>query len=198
MTPKEKFDRLKELLPHDERMLLIDVANSIRYSAYDAGYQAGLTAFAWWKNGQQNVGTCGTTLKSALEKRKSGYGYSPDRVDILPDHPCNEPVWKNVTSDFEREQGGERWMRTLDATCWISVLHRLTGFGYMEWETALVFLHEVKDRSRTWKDRDCLIIAGDRRDELDSMPKEELREWYAANIDGNRNSMETIIETLRP
>lgn len=30
------------------------------------GWAAGVTAFAWWKDGVQYVGTCGTTLKDAL------------------------------------------------------------------------------------------------------------------------------------
>jgi hypothetical protein len=88
MTPKEKFDRLKETLSHDDRVLLIDVANSIRYASYDAGYQAGLKAYAWWKDGQQNVGTCGRTLKQALAERKASFNYAPDHVDVLPEHPC--------------------------------------------------------------------------------------------------------------
>lgn len=73
----------------------------------------------------------------------------------------------------------------------------MTGFGYMEWETALVFVHEVEGRALTWKDSDVMIIAGDRREELDQMPKEQLRSWYAANIDGNRNSLETILHELK-
>lgn len=36
---------------------------------YDKGFIAGLTAFAWWKDGVQYVGTCGTTLKDAIERR---------------------------------------------------------------------------------------------------------------------------------
>lgn len=106
-------------------------------------------------------------------------------------------VWKDVTEESYRESGEERYVRTLDKTCWISVLYRKTGFGYYEWETALVFLHPVEGRQRTHKDMDCLIIAGDRRDELETMPKEKLREWYAANIEGNRNSMDTFIEALK-
>jgi hypothetical protein len=104
--------------------------------------------------------------------------------------------FERIKDDFNEENGGERWIRRIDPKCWVSVLHRLTGFGWMEWETAIVFIHEVKDRPLTWKDRDCLIIKGDRRNELENMPKEQLRDWYNANIEGNRNTMETIIEAL--
>lgn len=111
-----------------------------------------------------------------------------------------ESPWVEVTTDFERKQGGELWLRRIDPKCWISVLHRRTGFGWMEWETALVFIIEPGSRPQRWRgdDRDCLIISGDRRDELATMPKEQLRQWYADNIDGNRNSAETVLEALRP
>lgn len=104
----------------------------------------------------------------------------------------------SIEDGFVEEHGGARWIRRIDPMCWISAMHRMTGFGYMEWETALVFIHEVEGRERTWKDRDCLIIAGDRREELASMPKEHLCQWYADHIEGNRNSMETLLEALKP
>ena len=34
---------------------------------YKHGHDDGLRAFAWWKDGVQYVGTCGTTLKEALK-----------------------------------------------------------------------------------------------------------------------------------
>ena len=34
---------------------------------YRKGYNDGLTAFAWWKDGVQYVGTCGITLKQAMK-----------------------------------------------------------------------------------------------------------------------------------
>jgi hypothetical protein len=111
-----------------------------------------------------------------------------------------------MTEEFEkiddvmnRDDGEERWIRRIDDKCWISALYRRTGFGWMEWETAIVFIIESGSRPKRWEsdDRDCLIIGGDRREELANMPKEELRDWYAANIDGNRNSMETILCQLK-
>jgi len=33
---------------------------------YHDGYQDGLCAYAWWKDGVQYVGSCGTTLSAAL------------------------------------------------------------------------------------------------------------------------------------
>jgi hypothetical protein len=67
----------------------------------------------------------------------------------------------------------------------------------MEWETALVFRTIPTDRKETWKDREVLIIAGDRRQELNDMPLEQLKPWYYANIEGNRNSMESLIKALK-
>jgi len=107
--------------------------------------------------------------------------------------------WEECTDSFTRETGGERWIRKIDPTCWISVLHRLTGFGYMEWETAIVFKLEPGSRPRRFgpDDLDVLIIRGDHRDTLATMPKEELRKWYESNIEGNRNSMESLIQSLK-
>lgn len=112
--------------------------------------------------------------------------------------PCSA-AFVECTNDFERERHEEQWIRRIDPKCWISVLYRRTGFGWMEWETALVFIIEPGSRPKRWEsdDRDVLIIAGDRREELATMPKEQLRDWYAANIDGNRNSIETVIHALK-
>ena len=35
---------------------------------YREGYEAGLRAYAWWKEGTEYVGSCGTTLKQALKQ----------------------------------------------------------------------------------------------------------------------------------
>ena len=86
-------------------------------------------------------------------------------------------------------------MRTIDDRCWISVLHRFTGFGYWEWETAIFFIADVPQP--THNDREFLVIGGDWREELDSMPKEQLRAWYAARIDGNRTGWHTFMEAIR-
>jgi len=44
------------------------VAETSFRSGYDKGYREGLTAYAWWKDGVQYVGSCGTTLKDALKE----------------------------------------------------------------------------------------------------------------------------------
>lgn len=105
--------------------------------------------------------------------------------------------FEDITEQWNRDEGGERWIRRIDPSCWLSALYRLTGFGWHEWETAIVFVHDG-GQDRTWRDRDCLIIAGDRRAELNDMPKDKLRAWYESNINGNRNSMETILEAAKP
>ena len=35
---------------------------------YIEGLKGGVRMYAWWKDGIQYVGTCGVTLKSALER----------------------------------------------------------------------------------------------------------------------------------
>jgi hypothetical protein len=37
------------------------------YGDYTRGLKEGVRMYAWWKDGTQRVGTCGTTLKHALE-----------------------------------------------------------------------------------------------------------------------------------
>ena len=102
---------------------------------------------------------------------------------------ANEAVWKDVTNVYLAADGGERYVRTLSTDCWISVLYRLTGFGYHEWETAICF--------RNGDEQETLIIAGDRREELATMPREKLRQWYADNIEGNRNSFDSVMQAIK-
>ncbi len=112
--------------------------------------------------------------------------------------PMQNP-WEDITEDWNRKDDGERYIRRIDERHWISVLYRLTGFGHHEWETAICIVPEIIPEDwPKWKRSECLIIGGDRRDELATMPAEELRGWYDANIDGNRNSVETILEAIRP
>lgn len=56
---------------------------------YKQGFIAGLREYAWWKNGVQYVGTCGTTLWEAIQ-----------RVEQETD----KPLWSQV-KDLEEEQG---------------------------------------------------------------------------------------------
>lgn len=41
-------------------------AGAQREAAFRSGLRIGLRRFAWWKDGEQFVGTCGTTLHNAL------------------------------------------------------------------------------------------------------------------------------------
>ncbi len=109
-----------------------------------------------------------------------------------------EELWENVTAPFQVENDEERYIRRVDETCFVSALYRLTGFGYYEWETAIVVDNPVAEGvRRTYKDRDCWIIGGDRRDELGNMSKDELLKWYDANIEGNKNSFETMLNNIQ-
>jgi len=42
-------------------------------AAWLQGFLAGLREYAWWKDGTQYVGSCGTTLADALERAKKEY-----------------------------------------------------------------------------------------------------------------------------
>ena len=50
----------------EARLLLADEIKAL----LDQRYEDGLRAFAWWKDGVQYVGSCGTTLEKALEDAK--------------------------------------------------------------------------------------------------------------------------------
>ena len=56
--------------PEAFRRALVQAKNE----AWFRGFVSGLTEYAWWKDGEQYVGTCGTTLKKAIEKAKEEYG----------------------------------------------------------------------------------------------------------------------------
>ena len=51
-----------------DRMLEINHRTPEEKIAYFQGVKAGIRLYAWWKDGSQFVGTCGTTLKVALER----------------------------------------------------------------------------------------------------------------------------------
>ena len=53
--------------------------------------------------------------------------------------------FEDVTADWQQRENEKRYLRVIDDRCWISVLYRLTGFGYYEWETAIVFVAEVPE-----------------------------------------------------
>jgi len=62
------------------------LAKEIIEKIYRQGFKDGLTAFAYWSNGEQLVGTGGTTLKMALEVLEDNYTFQiPDRLDLLGD-----------------------------------------------------------------------------------------------------------------
>ena len=78
-----------------------------------------------------------------------------------------------------------RYVRTVTDNLWISVLHRLTGFGYWEWETAIC----------TREPQTCNIVRGDRRDELERLTPSEIAEWLKDH-GHEKNSMETALGIL--
>lgn len=53
----------------------------MRGKEYYEGFIAGLTEYAWWQDGIQHVGSCGTTLKTAVEQIKE-QAYLIDNVRL--------------------------------------------------------------------------------------------------------------------
>jgi len=65
-----------------------------RESDYRQGFIDGLRAFAWWKDGEQYVGSCGTLFKDVKNKPEEVAGYLP-------------PIMKKVLLDIT-EKGRTR------------------------------------------------------------------------------------------
>lgn len=94
----------------------------------------------------------------------------------------------------------ERHIMRLSDRMWVSVLHRMTGFGYLEWETAIVVIRNEDDplyqKRGKWDDRQCLIVRGDHRNTLEGMDESEIMAWYDLHQD-ERNSFETILDAAK-
>lgn len=109
-------------------------------------------------------------------------------------------IWKDVTAKHQREEGSERYLRKISDNFYISVSYRLTGFGYHEWETAIVSIYDDKDPRKfkrgTWDDRKIEIVRGDRREELGTLNEQEVIEWYKEH-GGEKNSFETILDFIK-
>ena len=107
--------------------------------------------------------------------------------------------FEEVSDAYDKETGSERHIRQLSERFWVSVLHRLTGFGYWEWETAIVIIRCDNDPKKyaqgKWDDRECLIVRGDHREALADKSEREIIEWYAEHS-GERNSMETLLAAI--
>jgi hypothetical protein len=103
-------------------------------------------------------------------------------------------MFEDKTEDYNRSEGGERHVRTVNETCWISVLHRMTGFGYMEWETAVCFIDPT---TRKHVQGSPFIVRGDWRDELAEMQESQLRAWYDSKRGDNSVTFDAILDALK-
>ena len=102
-------------------------------------------------------------------------------------------MFEDVTDDWNKKDGGERHVRTVSENCWISVLHRMTGFGYMEWETAICFRDPELNKHANGSP---MIIRGDWRAELVDVQECDLVAWYLQRIPGNQNSFDSALGFL--
>ena len=88
-------------------------------------------------------------------------------------------------SGFVAAENEHRFIRTVSDNVWVSVLYRLTGFGWYEWETAIC----------TKSPHTCTIMRGDRRTELESLSEAEVLAWRDAHQD-EKNSFETFLDKI--
>ena len=94
---------------------------------------------------------------------------------------CSAFVKVNDTGGHDK-----RFVRTISDNVWVSVLFRLTGFGWSEWETAIC----------TKEPPTCIIVIGDRRTELESLSEADVLVWRDAHQD-EKNSLETLIGCIK-
>lgn len=73
---------------------------------YRKGFEDGIRCFAWWKDGVQMVGTCGTTLERALAGVENRHGFNPPASSA----PANTIKW----SDY---QDATKWASNEKPTC---------------------------------------------------------------------------------
>ena len=52
------------------------------FDEYNEGFKDGLRAFAWWKDGTQFVGSCGTMLQQAIDGMVSNPEYAPPAIEL--------------------------------------------------------------------------------------------------------------------
>lgn len=50
---------------------------------YKAGFIDGLTCYAWWHSGEQEVGASGTKLKDAIAKVEKSWNYNHALTKII-------------------------------------------------------------------------------------------------------------------
>ncbi len=76
--PAEKYEPMKIIRDKERNFIcgyeddedadyILQAINS-HEKRYREGYEDGLRAYAWWKDGIEYVGSCGTTLKQALRE----------------------------------------------------------------------------------------------------------------------------------
>lgn len=56
---------------------LLKKYEEVKLAAYKLGFIDGMAAYAWWKDGTQQVGTTGRTLKQAVAEVEKTWNYRP-------------------------------------------------------------------------------------------------------------------------
>lgn len=81
--------------------------DAIRRMEYRQGFEDGLRAFAWWKDGVQYVGTCGTTLTRAIEGIEEVWSFLESRRGSKLDQAI-ERACRAVRPTIAREAANEK------------------------------------------------------------------------------------------
>ena len=98
-----------------------------------------------------------------------------------------------VTEEFHQKTGGERHFRKISDDLWVSVLYRLTGYGTMVWETAVVRVRKDGDPLKyargKWDDREMFLFIGDYRSELETVDEEGVMGWVKNMLEGGHTGL---------
>lgn len=109
-------------------------------------------------------------------------------IDTLSKEP--DTVWRDVTTPDPYDPNGWRYIRTLSDIAWISCLHRLTGFGFMETETAFCYKDPNEENQITQ------IILGDHREALTTLTLDEVIEYFKLP-EHEKNTLATVLDKLK-
>jgi hypothetical protein len=76
--------QLGQLIPNQEAMeAVVGLVEGTIMQSETNGFRDGLREYAWWKDGAQQVGSCGTTLKQAMAKEEERFKSQRDELRDL-------------------------------------------------------------------------------------------------------------------
>lgn len=94
--------------------------------------------------------------------------------------------FRRVAHPCDQDPDGQFWVYHVSPNLRITVLQRMTGFGFMEWETGFSYGRE-----------DFVLIAGDNRIALTNLTEPEVFLWLES-YSHCKNTLGTILDIIAP